>query len=323
MQTPRVLLIAFSLCIASPRVLAVEGPTTAGPIGATDIRSALIPPPGLYGGTIQAAATTIEFLDGHGQPVPALKSAHLSKEVGGPFLYYVPDLKVFGGSIGFGAIAPFANACGHLFVNQASRCTIGTGDPYAEVHWARLFGRRRPSRYSGAYPIAEGLSILAGFGAVLPVGAFDHADPLSKALSPGHNTWDLAPSIAITYTTPPILADGTELSAKLFWNNYLEDPATHYLSGDVLTLDFALSEHIGPLQIGAAGTYAVQIEDDERFGIPVAPDGHQSAILQLGGVAAYDLPQYASSVKIKANTTVFAENSAAFWSVVLGWVKKF
>jgi len=63
---------------------------------------------------------------------------------------------------------------------------------------------------------------------------FDHADPLSKALSPGHNTWDLAPSIAITYTTPPILAGGTELSAKLFWNNYLEDPATHYLSGDVL-----------------------------------------------------------------------------------------
>jgi hypothetical protein len=304
-------------------VLAGEGPTTAGPIGGTDIRAALIPAPGLYSGTIQATASTIEFLDGHGEPVRALRSGHVSKQAVGPFLYYVPDLNVLGGSVGLAGIIPFANACGHLFVNQTKQCTIGTGDPYVEFHWARLFGRRRPSQYSGAYPIAEGLALLAGFGAVLPAGEFEPASPLSKALSPGHNTWDVAPSVAVTYTTPPILAEGTEFSAKLFWNNYLEDPATHYRSGDVLNLDFAVSEHIGPWQIGLAGAYALQIEDDTQFGVRVPPDGHQSALLQLGGVVEYDLPEYASAVKLKANTTAFAENSAVFWSVVLGWVKEF
>ena len=319
----RLLLVAFLFSFGCTRVLAVEGPTAAGPIGGTDIRSALLPPPGFYGGTIQAGAATFDFVDGHGKKIPALKDAHLSKEVGGPFLYYVPDLKVLGGSIGLGGIIPVGNQCGHLFIGEENRCAAGVGDPYVEIDWARFFGRYKPSRYAGAYPIPEGLSVMLGLGIVLPAGTFDHTDPLVQAESMGTNIWDFAPTIALTYTTPPLLADGTEFSAKFYWNSYLENPATRYSTGDVLDLDFAVSEHIGRWQVGVAGNYALQVDDDKLAGIRVPPDGRQGAILQLGGVAGYDLPQYAASMKLKATTSLFAENTVTSWSVVLGWLKKF
>ena len=103
----------------------------------------------------------------------------------------------------------------------------------------------RASKFAGAYPVPEGLSVLLGVGAVLPLGKCDASDPLSQALSVGTNIWDFAPSIAVTYTTAPILVNSTEVSAKLFWNNYLENPETHYLTGTLLNLDFAVTERIG------------------------------------------------------------------------------
>jgi hypothetical protein len=80
----------------------------------------------------------------------------------------VPKLKLLGGSIGFGGMVPLGNQCGHLFVGQPSECERGIGDPYIELDWSRNFGTVRPSKYPGAYPILQGLSVLVGFGMVLP-----------------------------------------------------------------------------------------------------------------------------------------------------------
>jgi hypothetical protein len=322
MQGARILLLVAFTCVCAP-ALAAEGPTVAGPIGGTDLRSAVLPPPGLYGGIIVAGAATFDFVGGNGETILALREAHLAKELAGPFLYYVPDLKLLGGSIGFGGIVPVGNQCGHLFIGEPSHCTVGLGDPYVEIDWSRYFGKERPSKFLGAYPILQGLTILAGFGVVIPAGTFDASNPTEQALSIGTNIWDFAPTVAFTYTTPPILAEGTEISAKFYWNNYLENPETHYSTGDILDLDFALSEHIGRFQIGAAGAYVVQIQDDRLFGVPIPPDGRRVEVLQLGGVVAYDMPEYASSVKLKANSTVFATNAVTFWSVTFGWIKKF
>jgi hypothetical protein len=155
------------------------------------------------------------------------------------------------------------------------------------------------------------------------VGIYDASDPTEQALSIGSNIWDFAPSVAFTYKTPPILVEGTEFSAKLFWNNYLENPKTHHFTGDLLNLDFAVTEHIGRFQIGATGFYAVQVEDDKLFGAPIPPDGRRAAILQLGGIASYDMPEHASSINLKSFSSVFAENTDTFWGVVFGWIRKF
>jgi hypothetical protein len=37
----------------------------------------------------------------------------------------------------------------------------------------------------------------------------------------------------------------------------------------------------------------------------------------------YDMPEYNSSIKIKALTTVVTENTVRSWAVVFGWFKKF
>ncbi len=300
---------------------AVEGPAVAGPIGGTDMRSALMPPPGLYGGVLGAASATLDFVDGDGDTIPALRDAYVSRNLVGPFLYFVPDIKVFGGSVAIGGLLPGGNSCGHILIGEKTHCTNAIGDPYVELQWARSWASPRPSSYAGAYPILEGFSILLGIGVVVPVGQYDAATPARQATSIGTNIWDVAPAVAMTYTTAPILAEGTEFSAKVYWNNYWENPETRHRTGDLINVDFAITERIGRWQAGVAGFYAIQIDDDTLSGATI--DGVRGETLQLGPVINYDMPEQASSLKLKAITSAFAENTVYAWTVAFGWVKKF
>jgi hypothetical protein len=322
MRTAPMLLAAGLICGVSTPVLALEGSAAAGPIGGTDIRSALLPPPGLYGGIVLFAATAFDFLDGNGRTIPALSEAHLHRDFSGPFLIFVPDIQVLGGTVGLAAIAPNGVECGRLFAVTPPRCIGGLGDPYVEVAWSRSFGTLRPSKFPDAFPIHEGLTVALGFGAVVPLGRYDARLANTQGLTIGNNIWDFAPSFAFTYTTRPIIAEGTEFSAKFYWNNYLTNPATQYSTGALLNLDFAVSERIGRFQVGVAGFYAAQVADDKLFGVPVPPDGRRAEVLNLGGVIAYDMPEHGASLKLKALTTAFAENSVKSVGVAFGVIKK-
>lgn len=81
--------------------------------------------------------------------------------------------------------------------------------------------------------------------------------------------------MGFTYTSPPILADGTEISVRFFWNSYRENPATNYWAGDLFDFEFALTERIGRFQVGVTGFFAFQVEDDELLGVPIPPDGRR------------------------------------------------
>jgi hypothetical protein len=302
---------------------AAEGPSLAGPIGGTDIRSAVLPPPGLYGGgVVVPGGEVLDFVDGQGQPIPVLSDANIKRTIVAPFIGYVPNIDVLGGSIGFGAIVPYQKNCGHLFQANPKLCQSGFGDPYLEAQWSRFFGTVRPPRSTGALPIMQGLSIALGFGVVVPSGRYNSIDLTTRALSPGGNIWDYAPHIAFTYTSAPILADGTEFSTKIYWNKYRTNPATQYSTGDLIDIDFAVSERIGRLQAGFTGFYAFQVADDKQFGISIPPDGQRVKILNLGGVLAYDMPEFGAMIKIKALQSVFVENSAHSRGIVLTFVKK-
>src|SRR5207248_7458500 len=115
----------------------------------------------------------------------------------------------------------------------------------------------------------EGLTIAVGFGTVIPIGRYSARDASDRSLVVGNHLWDFAPTAAFTFMTRPILVEGTEISAKLYWNNYLRNPATDYSTGSLVNIDFAISERIGRFQVGVAGLYAFQIEDDEQFGVPL------------------------------------------------------
>lgn len=322
MRTSRfVFCLLLALGVGGP-AKAVEGPAAAGPIGGTDIRQAIAPPPGLYVGGAFVGARTTRFVGPKDRQIPGLEDAQLGKVIGGPFALYVPDVTLWGGAIGLGGVLPFVHQCGRLFSGTSRECRSGMGDPYFEVDWARYFGTPRASKHPNAYPIAEGLAVLLGLGVVVPIGDYSARDPLRQSLSAGTNVWDVAPSVAVTYTTAPIIAEGTEFSAKLFWNNYFANRKTDYRTGDLLNLDFAVTEHVGPMQIGLTGFYARQVEDDTIRGAAVPPNGRRGELLQLGGVAAYDLPALASSVKVKALTSAYAQNTVRSWAFVAAWVTR-
>lgn len=301
---------------------AAEGSTVAGPIGGTDIRSAFHGSPGLYGAIITGGSNVYQLRDGSGNPRAGLDAVRIDAVVAGLAFIYVPDFKLFGGSVAFLGVTGGGSVCGQITSANPRRCRTGLGDLYTEVSWSRFFGFTRPSREKGAAPIREGLAISTGVGMMSPVGLYDSRIQASNGVTVGSNTRDIAPSIAFTYTTPPLLAEGTEFSAKIYLNNYARNPDTDYRSGRNVNTDFAISEHIGRWQVGVAGYYLRQFEDDQRAGIAVAPDGRRSQVLSLGPIINYDLPEYKAAIKFKARSSVFAYNTAMVSAFYLTFAKK-
>jgi hypothetical protein len=317
-----IILLGLALLCGGRAVLAVEGTTAAGPIGGTDIRSAQLPPPGLYGGVIGLISPVKEIHDGGGQPVPGLNAVDLIAKMVGPFFVYVPDLKLWDGSIGLIGVFPVGQLCGQVISAVPRRCVSGFGDPYFELSWSRSFGQLRRSRDPTALPILEGLTVSVGLGVVVPIGHYNAQTQAANGVTIGNNTWDVAPSIAVTYTTAPLLAEGTEFSAKLYWNNYWTNPQTHYQAGSLLDVDFAVTERIGRFQLGLTGFYAFQIADDRQFGVIVGPDGRRIKYLNLGGVLNYDIPEWGAVFRIKALSTIVSQNAVVSKALVIGLAKK-
>ncbi|MCK9919420.1 transporter [Microbacteriaceae bacterium K1510] len=317
--------LALGVCcvaIGAAPSWAAEGSTVAGPIGGTDIRSAFMPTPGLYGAVILGGASTYQLRDGAGQTRPGLDAVGLNSKSAAGVLLYVPRFKVFEGSLGFLGVAGFGSVCGQITSANSERCRSGFGDIYVEGSWSRFFGFTRPSREQGAPPIREGLAVRAGLGTVIPTGLYDARTQASNGVTVGSNTVIVAPSIALTYTTPPLLADGTEFSSKIYLNAYGRNSDTDYVSGKNINVDFAVSEHIGRWQVGVAGYYLRQFTDDTRGGVAVAPDGRRAEVLSLGGVVNYDIPDLGASIKFKARTSVFAYNTAMTTAFYLTIAKK-
>jgi hypothetical protein len=306
----------------APSLLALEGTTAAGPVGGTDIRSALLPPPGLYGAVVGLAGPAWGINDGQGNPIPAFEAVRFAKVVGAGAVLYVPDVQIAGGSLGFFGVLPVGQTCGRLFAIQSWECARGFGDPYIELSWSRFFGRPRPSRDPGAFPILEGLAISFGLGAVLPAGQYDVKLATSHAITAGNNTFDIAPSFAFTFTTPPLIGEGTEVSAKTYLNNYATNPETRYLAGTLLNVDFAISERFGRFQAGLAGFYATQVIDDKLNALRVEPDGRRAELLMLGPVVNYDMPEIGAAVKVKVVQSVVVKNTVNNYVGVLSFVKK-
>ena len=302
---------------------AAEGPVAAGPIGGSDIRSAILPPPGLYGGVLGLYNGVTSLRDGSGHPPPALDAVDLRAKVGGGFLAYVPNYQLFGGSIGLIGLVTAGEECGQVVSTVPRRCTSGFGDPYVELDWSRFFGRVRPSRDAGAFPIMEGLNISLGIGAVIPVGHYDQQLQASHGISLGNHTFDIAPSIAFTYTTTPLIAEGTEFSAKIYWNQYSTNSVTGYKAAPLVDVDFAITEHFGRWQVGLAGVYLRQVDNDRQNGVFVPPDGRRMQWLALGSVLNYDIASLGAAIRVKALTVAIAENAGMSpFIVVVGLAKK-
>jgi hypothetical protein len=178
-------LIVICVGLWSAPSWAVEGATAAGPIGGSDIRSAILPPPGLYGGVIGLYNDVVGYNDGTGHPAAGLDAFGLQNYDGGAFFLYVPDVKLFGGRIGFSGFEAAGQNCGQLVSAIPRRCVEGFGDPYVEADWSRSFGQVRPPSTTGAFPIIQGFVLDFGIGAVLPVGTYNQQTQSMNGVTPG------------------------------------------------------------------------------------------------------------------------------------------
>src|SRR5437667_3783751 len=105
------LLTAAAIGCGCTHALAAEGTAVAGPIGGTDLRSAQLPPAGVYGGLGFSHSGSREVFDISGNLVPVLNGLDFAGNVGGAFLLYVPDIQVLRGWLGVVGVALGGNSC--------------------------------------------------------------------------------------------------------------------------------------------------------------------------------------------------------------------
>ena len=281
---------------------AAEGGFVATPIGGTDFRQALLPPPGGYLVGIGVGQSALDFRERDGS-----RSALLAPEgyaaAGALILGHVFDGTVFGGRVAAAAGALYGNLCLRVRGIGRSQCQTGFGDAHAEVAWSRPLGD-----FGAALPGADdprrqripyGLTVGVGLGGIIPVGEYKRTDLVPL----GFNTFVALPSVAATYVTPPLLFDGTEISARAFYNIHGRNRATDYRTGDLFVLDWGVSERIGRLQFGPTGAWAKQVEPDRQAG----RGGPSTSVTSLGASAILDLPGFGMFVQAKFLTDIAAE----------------
>ena len=119
----------------------------------------------------------------------------------------------------------------------------------------------------------------------------------------GLNTPVAFPNLAATWVSPPLLGDGTEFSARAFYSMHGRNADTGYRAGDMVVVDWAVSERIGRVQLGPAGSFARQVGPDRQDGMR----GPTTNVTSLGGVIAMDLPEAGMFLSLKALRDVSAE----------------
>lgn len=287
---------------------AAEGIRLPGPVGGADIRSALLPEPGLYAVAGITVPDNTRFYGPDGTTSARGTSSGLAAAV----LAVYPG-EVLGGRIGSMMLGSYAHVKAEIDGLLPTTQDNGFGDIYLEpLFWSRLFpfgGPAQPVPGNGP-PIPWGLAVGLTAGVTFPTGHYD----VDKPVNVGLNHYVLSPSVALTYTFPSLIDYGQamELSARLYYNYQYENPDNHYLSGDLVNVDFAATLRNGPLQFGLAGSYAKQVKDDQWHG-EVVGDGNRAMFLQLGPVAtfAFKVGEQPWEVGFKALLDIDGENTLA------------
>lgn len=308
----------LSLTLSVEVAFAGESIINPEPVGGTDLNQALLPPPGLYGGmaALTPPAISPHITDTNGNILPPGEDMKLKAFIGAAGALYVYPWQVFGGSLASSlqvsvwslSLAPNSNPGA---VIRAS----AFGDIYSDAFfWSKNVG------LFGATPgeskhIPYGLTVAGGFAFKAPTGGYSAVNPLNV----GSNLWILTPNLAMTYNTGPnwSLGDSTQFSARLFMSFPLKNPTTNYQSGDVLDVDYSISQIFGNWQAGVTGYYTYQYTNDVGVNAvtglkcPSAAciDGNRNGQFAIGPVVQYTFPDSGVQIKAKWTTDPWAKDN--------------
>jgi hypothetical protein len=298
----RSVLLGFACCLVAPSPsFATQGGLFGGPIGGSDLRSAYLPPPDeffvapiVFG---QHATNSVNATGDNG-------SAHVNDtyiQLGGSLLYTYPV--TLGGGV-FASSITLSEKTIDGEIGKKKNAAHGFNDIYVDfLRWSKYVG------LAGAQPgekkLPYGLTINTSFSSVVPTTSYN----TKRVIALSRNDWVFIPNVAISYLTGPNLSfgDGTEISARAYYDVSTQNDFTKYRDGDVFVLDFAITERFSNLQAGLAGTLARQTTADRVNGTAYE-NGNRLFALELGPVAAYDVPEWRASFKAKLLFTAAAQN---------------
>jgi hypothetical protein len=301
---------------------AVEGGLYGAPLGGTDVRQAYLPPsPGLYGALVGVGILAPTSRDQYGSA--AKGNNYTYTQVGGASLLYVHAFNPFGFTVASSFQLNYASTYQALTVNGVRKFGHASGfqDSYSDLfyasHYIGLFGAQPGSNPKLRY----GLTAAFGLAAEIPLGSYS----VTNFVNPARNTFIAIPNVALTYLTGPNLSffDATEVSARFFFDTSKRNPASGYQGGNLVDLDYSVSQRAGNFQFGVAGVIAQQLNGDRNTGgASVAPDGNKYAKVDVGPVLLYDSPELGATLKAKALFPVHHENNYNTTTLVLSASRK-
>jgi hypothetical protein len=319
------LLVMTSTLVSYGVSSAGETVIPATPAGGNDLGGATLPPPGLYGAIGSMAILGNDYYDTYGHKVNNSKTL-VYLEVAA--LQYVYPFEVFGGSLaslvqlGYG----FQRT---RFGSEWDQHDTGVKDAYVDVFkWSKNIGgpdyklTNEDPANSGYEHAPLGFNVSLGLAATVPMG---HYNP-DKYLNSGSNLWIISPNIGTTYLSPPDPLGGPfEVSARAYYSFPLENDITHYQTGQVFNIDWAVAQYLSPtLEVGVAGVYTQQTTADSNrstyipglgrtsdpYYVGETFNGNRYANASVGPVISYDLPNNYGTLKFKWLAPMFHQEDS-------------
>ncbi|WP_193076012.1 transporter [Pseudomonas sp. FME51] len=318
----RIAALACGALLTCPTlVLATEGGQFSGPVGGSDIRSAYLPPhEGLYLSTFAGLSRGHKFTGSNGKSSPATPRGRISLNyVGLGAMYRYPGTW-WGGSLASTASVYQAWNIYQRVGDTSDHQTTQTGDVYSDLLiWSRYLGRTGEAGPAGA-ALPYGLTIAPAMSVVAPFGSYDK----DRFANIGRNAWVYAPNISFSYLADPkwSFGEGTEFSARFYYQFSGKNTDTGYRSGDVGVVDWAVTQRMGLWQAGLAGTVAKQYSDDQVDDRDV-PGGNRMFVSSLGPVVNYDIPKLGAFAKLKAVYPLHEVNRMSFRFAIVQFGFKF
>lgn len=301
--------VAAAFCLQPASGRAAESIAAAGPIGGSDISAAFLPPPGLWISGIGAGVGFSHYFDDDGNELPASGGVG----IGGIAFLYSYSGTFLGGQLASSVFAGYERLCFRLKPYEKS-CSSGVKDIYSDVlMWSRYFPSAAAATQSpDGRPRPYGLAVLVGLGLTIPTGNYDAARPINN----GSNLWGFSPNIALTYTMPSplpaVFGDAMQFNGRFFYHRYSENKDTNYQTGDVVSLDWAITMQKDAWHYGLAGLSYKQIEDDTIDGVVHPNNGNRSAVIGLGPILSRDflIGDQPANFTIKGIQSVYGRNVA-------------
>lgn len=277
-----------------------EGGFYSGPIGGSDVGSALLGTPGSLSFTpSEVSQFTTLFTGPNGKPAPGARSVAFFAQGFSGTLSYTYPWTLYGGEFGSKIQGQYAFA--YYRLNSEGQHTSGVTDPFVDLliysKHLGLFGAVPPKEGDGHLHLPYGLTIAPAFSMAVPLDRYNVRDINNQ----GHNANIFVPNIALSYVTGPNLSffDSTGIDMRFYYEMSADNPKTGYRDGDTFVSDFAITQRIQDVQFGITGTVAKATNSDTLHHVERPVDGNRLFDFLIGPIVSVSVPKWGATFALK------------------------